>query len=147
MAPAIHPPCTPTASCTPQRCHPTPPPCAQPEKCLLSSRKKGLKPCQSAVSIMATKSKSRCSACSKCGGRSRGDPRSTEAVRKYLKDKKKERKLMASDRATGGHRYMDYLRKKNNPSGCCKKKKREPCCPGKGHRGVLPKRKGRCTIL
>lgn len=147
MAPGIHPPCTPTSSCTPQRCHPTPPPCTQPEKCLERSSKKGSKPCPSAVSILATKSKLKCTDCGKCGGRT-DTKNQKKVIKKYLQTKKKESKMKAEDSRIGTHQYEDYLKKKTGTARYA-----DSCCQGKGHRGVLnakkpPRTRGKkCVIL
>lgn len=138
MAPSTHPPCTPSASCTPIRCHPTPPPCQNPEKCLKKTISKGIRPCQSAVSIMSTRSKSKCASCGKFKGAA--NPRNVSAVEKFLKQKSKESKMSKKDRLSGSHTYLNYTRKKGSP------RSKNDCCAGKGHRGRL-KRKGCCEIL
>lgn len=135
MAPSIHPPCAPSASCTPIRCHPTPPPCKNPEKCLKKTISKGIRPCQSAVSIMATRSKAKCGNCGKCKGcKNKKDP-----VQKFLKRKSKENRMKKKDRLTGSHSYLKYTRKKGS------KRKSSDCCAGHGHRGRL--KRGCCEIL
>ncbi|CAG9561055.1 unnamed protein product [Danaus chrysippus] len=140
MAPAIHPPCTPTASCTPVRCHPTPPPCKNPEKCLKKTTSKGLRPCQSALSIMSTRSKSKCGSCGKFKTKN-SDARSVKSVEKFLKRKSKEAKMQKKDRLTGSKSYENYLRKKGSA------KEKTDCCAGKGHRGRLKRGKKCCEIL
>jgi hypothetical protein len=137
MAPAIHPPCTPSASCAPVRCHPTPPPCSNPEKCLKKTISKGIRPCQSAVSIMATRSKTKCSSCGKFKGA--GNPRKVSAVQKFLKRKSKEAKMRKKDRLTGSHTYLKHVRSKG------KRRSQTDCCAGRGHRGRV--KKGKCEIL
>lgn len=137
MAPSMHPPCTPSPSCTPIRCHPTPPPCKNPEKCLRKTTSKGIKPCQSAVSIMSTRSKSKCASCGKSGG---ANPRKVSKIQKCLKRKSKEAKMRKKDRICGKHQYLKYQRRKGKPRSS------KECCAGKGHRGRL-KRKKCCEIL
>lgn len=139
----LHPPCTPSASCTPSRCHPLPPPCQNPEKCLRKTVSKGIRPCQSAVSIMATRSKSKCSSCGKSnGGCCASKPNSVAAVDKFLKRKSKESKMRKKDRLTGSHSYLKYTRKKGKPRASTE------CCAGKGHRGRLKRRCcAKCVIL
>ncbi|CAG4950587.1 unnamed protein product [Colias eurytheme] len=139
MAPMAHPPCTPSASCIPIRCHPTPPPCQNPEKCLKKTTSKGIKPCRSAVSIMATRSKAKCGSCGKMKGSS--DPRNVKAVEKFLKEKSKEAKLRKKDSLTGSRSYVNYAKKKGHP------RQESDCCYGKGHRGRVTKGKKCCTIL
>lgn len=141
MAPSIHPPCTPSASCAPIRCHPTPPPCQNPEKCLSTTRRKGVRPCLSAVSILSTRSKAKCSTCAKFGNKSVSDARSSKAVQKYLKVKSKENKLKRNDRLTGQKSYLKYKRKQG------RKRSKVECCAGRGHRGRLKTGKGCCEIL
>lgn len=138
MAPALHPPCTPSASCTPVRCHPTPPPCQNPEKCLKKTISKGVRPCRSAVSIMSTKSKSRCSTCGKFRSSTK-NPRNVSAVEKFLKRKSRESKMRKKDRLKGSHSYLKYTRGKGSV------RSRSSCCAGKGHRGRLKRKK--CVIL
>lgn len=138
MAPAIHPPCTPQSSCSPMRCHPTPPPCKNPEKCLRKTQSKGVRPCQSAASIMRTRSKSSGGSCSNCPSCS--STKSNKAVKKFLKRKSKEAKLRKKDRLKGTNKYLKYQRKKGKPRAS------KVCCEGKGHRGRM-KRKKCCTIL
>ncbi|CAH0729607.1 unnamed protein product, partial [Brenthis ino] len=111
MAPSTHPPCTPTASCQPIRCHPTPPPCRNPEKCLKKTSSKGLKPCRSAVSIMATRPKASCASCGKFGTKT-SDPRNVKSVEKFLKEKSKEAKMKKKDRLKGTNSYANYMKKK-----------------------------------
>ncbi|CAH2091318.1 unnamed protein product [Euphydryas editha] len=121
MAPSIHPPCTPTASCTPVRCHPTPPPCQNPEKCLKKTTSKGIRPCRSAVSIMATKSKTSCGSCGKFKNTT-SDPRNVKAVEKFLKKKSKEAKMKKKDRLTGSQSYTNYSKKQGSTRSkaeCC----------------------------
>ncbi|CAK1556129.1 unnamed protein product [Leptosia nina] len=130
MAPMSHPPCTPSASCIPIRCHPTPPPCQNPEKCLKKTISKGIKPCRSAVSIMATRSKSKCASCGKLKGAS--DPRSVKAVEKFLSRKSKEAKMRKNDRLKGSNSYLNYTRKKGSP------RSEEACCRGKAARSIKP---------
>lgn len=137
MAPSMHPPCVPSASCTPVRCHPTPPPCQNPERCLKKTISKGIRPCQSAVSIMSTRSKSKCANCGKFKGSS--NPRNVSAVERFLKRKSKEIKMRKKDRLSGSHSYLKYTRRKGTP------RKSTDCCAGHGHRGRL-KRKC-CEIL
>lgn len=139
MAPAIHPPCTPSSSCTPVRCHPTPPPCKNPEKCLKKTISKNKKPCQSALSIMRTRSKAKCASCGKFTCKP-SDARSVAAVDKFLKRKSTEIKMRKKDRLTGSQSYLKYQRKQGTV------RSREDCCAGRGHRGRL-KRKGCCTII
>lgn len=137
MSPIAHPPCTPSASCTPIRCHPTPPPCQNPEKCLKKTTSKGVRPCRSAVSIMSTRSKAKCSSCGK--SKSASNPRSVAAVEKFLKKKSKEAKMRKKDRLTGSHSYLNYTRRQGSTLS------KSECCLGKGHRGRLKKKK--CEIL
>ncbi|CAG9793767.1 unnamed protein product [Diatraea saccharalis] len=120
MAPSIHPPCTPSASCVPVRCHPSIPPCKNPEKCLKKTISKGVRPCQSAVSIMATRSKTKCSSCGKFKGAA--NPRSVPSVQKFLKRKSKESKMRKQDRLTGSNSYTKYKRrqgKRRSSTDCC----------------------------
>lgn len=134
----MHPPCTPSASCVPVRCHPTPPICKNPEKCLKRTISKNIRPCQSAVSIMSTRSKAKCNKCGKYKGEN--NPRNVKAVEKFLKRKSKELKMRKKDRLTGSHSYTKYVRKKGS------KRSVTHCCAGKGHRGRV-KRPGKCEIL
>lgn len=140
MAPAIHPPCTPSASCQPVRCHPTPPPCQNPEKCLKKTISKGIKPCRSAVSIMSTRSKLKCASCNKFNSSSTSNPRNVKEVEKFLKRKSKEARMRKRDTLEHTHSYLDYTRKKGTP------RSKTDCCAGHGHRGRLKKRKC-CVIL
>lgn len=139
MAPSMHPPCTPSASCTPIRCHPTPPPCKNPEKCLRKTTSKGIRPCRSAVSIMSTRSRSKCGTCGKFKAKC-SNPRNVKAVEKFLKRKSKEAKMRKKDRLQGKHTYLKYTRKQGS------KRSKIDCCAGRGHRGRL-KRKKCCEIL
>lgn len=138
MAPAIHPPCTPSASCAPVRCHPTPPPCQNPERCLKRTTSKGIRHCQSALSIMRTRSKAKCSNCGRFKGAD--NPRNVKQIEKFLKRKSKEAKLRRKDRLTGSHSYIQYVRKQGTP------RSKTECCAGKGHRGRVKKKKC-CEIL
>lgn len=129
MAPGIHPPCTPSASCQPPRCHPTPPPCPDPEECLRNTIRAGVAPCRSAVSIMATRSKAKCGGCGKFHDKNAPDPRSEVVVQKYLKRKSKEASLKRRDMLEGSHTYLAYSRSKGTPKASV------DCCAGHGHRG------------
>lgn len=143
MTPGIHPPCTPSASCQPMRCHPTPPPCQNPSKCLSKTIKKGIKPCKSAVSILATQSKKTCGSCGKFNKQNVKDPRKTATIKKFLKRKSQEGKLKKEDRLTGSHKLLAYTRKQGSA------KPDKDCCAGHGHRGRLKKGAGgcKCNIL
>ncbi|CAF4866034.1 unnamed protein product [Pieris macdunnoughi] len=138
MAPMSHPPCTPSASCTPIRCHPTPPPCQNPEKCLKKTTSKGIKPCRSAVSIMSTRSKAKCGSCGKLKS---SDPRSVKEVEKFLSRKSKEAKMRKNDQLTGSKSYLNYTKKKGSPRSDA------DCCLGKGHRGRVSRDRKCCAIL
>lgn len=123
-----HPPCVPSASCQPVRCHPAPPPCQNPERCLRRTTSKNIRPCQSALSIMSSRSKA---SCARSCGKYKGDPRSVRKVEKYLKRKSRELRMRQRDRLTGGHSYLRYTRRKGTPRA------KQACCAGKGHRGRL----------
>lgn len=140
MAPNIHPPCVPSASCTPLRCHPTPPPCARPEECLRQTIKKGVRPCRSAVSIMATRSKGSCTSC----GRSNANNERVKQrkIKEWLRTKKMEDRMRKSDKLHGTHRYTRYMRRKGMM------RRSTDCCAGHGHRGRVSNRPVRkCIIL
>lgn len=139
MAPSMHPSCVPSASCQPVRCHPTPPPCQNPEKCLKKTISKGIKPCRSAASIMATRSKTKCNTCGKVKTLSTEKQRVAH-VEKYLKRKSKERKMRKKDRLQGSNTYLKYTRSKGS------RKSKIDCCAGHGHRGRL-KRPFRCKCV
>lgn len=135
----IHPPCTPAPSCQPTpRCHPSLPACSRPERCLRRSRKKGRKPCPSAVSIMHTRARTTCSDCRACKDTY---VRRTRKVRRFLRTKAKESRLKRYDRMHGTRRYEFYRRRQGT-----KLRRGDPCCQGKGHRGRMQKRRC-CTIL
>lgn len=138
MAPNIHPPCTPSASCAPIRCHPTPPPCQNPEKCLKRTISKGIKPCQSAVSILSTRAKTTCKQCGKYKGSHK--PRNVSNIEKFLSVKSKEARMRKRDRLKGTHLYLKYVRRKGS------RKSKTDCCAGHGHRGRL-KRAGKCCEI
>lgn len=142
MSPAIHPPCTPTAIClesTRRHCHPTGPPCPNPERCLKRSRARRVKPCPSAVSIMETRSKTSCSGCNKFVQKTNSS-RSIAAVERFLMEKRKQARLKEIDATTGTRYYERYMRKKGRV------RMEATCCQGKGHRGRLKKKKF-CNIL
>lgn len=140
MSPSMHPPCVPSASCTPVRCHPTPPPCQNPEKCLKKTISKGIRPCLSAVSILAVRSKARCATCGKFQTKNK-DPRKVSNVTKFLKEKSKVTKMKKRDRLKGSHSYLEYTRKKGSIRDST------DCCAGHGHRGRLKKKYRKCEIL
>ncbi|XP_049874779.1 uncharacterized protein LOC126372890 [Pectinophora gossypiella] len=130
MAPGIHPPCTPSASCQSPRCHPTPPPCEYPEQCLANTTRNRTKPCQSALSIMATRARrGPCHGCGKFNGENTDNPRKVEVIQEYLARKSYEADLKRYDKLEGTHALLDYQRKIGN------QRDQVECCAGKGHRG------------
>lgn len=132
MAPTIHPPCTPSPSCAPIRCHPTPPPCPDPEKCLRTTISKRVKPCQSAVSIMQSRPKS-CASLGQYKGPDNKNIKNERAVEEYLKRKSKENEMKRKDRLKGTNTFRQYQKKQGKPRAATQ------CCAGKGHRGRLKK--------
>ncbi|XP_063535304.1 keratin-associated protein 9-1-like [Cydia strobilella] len=129
MSPAIHPPCTPSASCAPPRCHPSLPQCSRPEQCLRKTTLAGIRPCRSAASIMATRSRTSCGSCDKFKGQNISNPRKSSLVQKYLNRKSRESRMRSEDRLKGKNSYSEYKRRQGSH------RSEEECCAGKGHRG------------
>ncbi|XP_047993824.1 keratin-associated protein 4-6-like [Leguminivora glycinivorella] len=129
MSPAIHPPCTPSASCAPPRCHPSIPPCSRPEECLRKTASAGIEPCRSAASIMATRSKTPCGSCDKFGGQNISNPRKAALIQKYLNRKSRESRKRSQDRLKETHSCSEYQRRQGS------QRSQAQCCAGQGHRG------------
>lgn len=139
MAPSMHPPCVSSPSCQSNRCHPRPPICKTPERCLRKTTSKGTKPCPSAASIMATRARSECTECGRMKRRRLDSERErTEHVKKYLRRKRREAKMRRSDALKGTHSYLKYTRTLGS------RKSDNLCCAGHGHRGRLKRRGWTC---
>ena len=140
MAPSMHPPCVSSPSCQENRCHPRPPICQNPSRCLRKTLSKGKRPCPSAASIMATRPRSECTECGRMKKRRVNTERERrEHVKRYLRRKRREARMRRNDALKGTHSYLAYTRKLGA------RKIEEDCCAGHGHRGRL-KRRG-CALL
>lgn len=141
MTPVIHPPCAPTAICLEgarRHCHPTGPPCPNPERCLKRCRARRAKPCPSAVSIMKTRSKH--NRYRKKFVNKTNSARSVAAVERFLIEKRRQERLKEIDATTGTRYYERYMKKK------ARVRSEKPFCQGNCHRGRRKKKKY-CTIL